>query len=69
MIVELAATTGLGPLDRGAALKDWDELKQVEAVRRSRVTILDRDYDYIPGPRFIRLVEDLARAVHPEAQL
>ena len=62
VIVELAS-------DRQAEAKDWDQLEQVGAVKRRRVAIFDRDYVYIPGPRFIQLVEDLARTIHPEAEL
>jgi iron complex transport system substrate-binding protein len=69
VIVELVPTAGSSAFDRAAAMKDWDQLKQVEAVKNRRVTIFDQDYDCVPGPRFIRLVEDLARTIHPEAQL
>ena len=38
----------------------------MEAVKNHRVLIFDQDYAFVPGPRFIRLVEDLARKIHPE---
>ncbi len=53
---------------RKAEPQEWDQLKQVEAVKRRRVAIFDRDYVYVPGPRFIQLVEDLARTIHPEVE-
>jgi len=30
----------------------------VTAVKNRRVLVFDQDYDFVPGPRFIRLVED-----------
>jgi iron complex transport system substrate-binding protein len=54
------------PSVRKAEAKEWDQLPQAEAIKRRRVAIFDHDYDCIPGPRFIRFVEDLARTIHPE---
>ncbi len=47
-------------------LADWQGLGNVEAVKRHRVYAFNRDYSTVPGPRFIRFVEDLARLLHPE---
>ena len=47
-------------------LADWQGLGGVEAVKRHRVYAFNRDYSTVPGPRFIRFVEDLARLLHPE---
>ena len=54
--------------DNFALLDDWDDAKGVTAVKNGRVLIFDQDYACVPGPRFIRLVEDLARQLHPEAE-
>ena len=40
--------------------------KAVKAVKNHRVLIFDQDYACIPGPRFIQLVEDLARRFIPK---
>jgi iron complex transport system substrate-binding protein len=66
VIVDLTSKTVLKQSDRQAMLADWNELGQVGAVRDGRVLLFDQDYAVVPGPRFIRLVEDLARAIHPE---
>ena len=55
-------------IGRPAILKDWDDLKAVKAVKNGRVLIPGRDFALIPGPRFLELVEYLARAIHPEAR-
>ena len=40
----------------------------VDAVRGGRVYLVDDDFAFIPGPRFILLVEKLARLIHPDKQ-
>jgi iron complex transport system substrate-binding protein len=66
VIVDLAPPFMIEKLGRGGILKDWNELGQVNAVKNHRVLIFDQDYAYIPGPRFLRFVEELARRLHPE---
>lgn len=66
VIVDLAPKQVLEQTDRQTLVSDWDELGQVEAVKKHRVLVFDQDYASIPGPRFLRLVEDLARVLHPE---
>ena len=51
---------GQSPLDV------WRQLADVEAVKTERVHPLVTDYAFVPGPRFILLVEELARRIHPE---
>jgi len=58
----------LAQTDRETIVADWSELAGVAAVKNHRVLVLDRDYDFVPGPRFILLVEDLARMLHPEVK-
>ncbi|HEX7900853.1 MAG TPA: helical backbone metal receptor [Planctomycetota bacterium] len=41
-------------------LKDWAAIPGVAGMR---VKVIARDYAVIPGPRFVRLLEDLAEAV------
>lgn len=55
-------------VDEQAILKDWGQVADVEAVRSGRVYVLRDDFASIPGPRFILLVEKLARLLHPEVQ-
>jgi iron complex transport system substrate-binding protein len=51
---------------RKKALARWSKIAAVEGVRKGRVYLFDKDYTVIPGPRFIVLVEEMARALHPE---
>jgi len=67
VIFDLVAKRSRAGLSREEILRDWQQLPDVEAVRTGRVYLIDDDYAFIPGPRFIRLVEKLARLMHPEA--
>ncbi|MEN6407671.1 MAG: helical backbone metal receptor [Thermoguttaceae bacterium] len=68
VIVDLAPKKVVDDLGRSAIVADWSSLPRVEAVRRHRVFVIDQDYALVPGPRFIRLVEDLAELLHPDAK-
>ena len=56
--------------DRGQSLEtllaDWRQLGEVTAVKEGRVYGLTESYATVPGPRFILLVEKVARLLHPE---
>ena len=51
----------IGAADRKAL---WKRYPQLPAVKRDRVVVLSSDYATIPGPRYVELAEDLARAVY-----
>ncbi|MFZ1934187.1 MAG: helical backbone metal receptor [Thermoguttaceae bacterium] len=66
VIVDLVPPGVAQQLGRQRLLDDWNDAKGVTAVKNGRVLIFAQDYAYVPGPRFIRLVEDLARQLHPD---
>jgi iron complex transport system substrate-binding protein len=66
VIVDLLPKNLLDEVDRKSVVADWNELARVEAVKNRRVLLFDQDYASVPGPRFMYLVEDLARALHPK---
>jgi iron complex transport system substrate-binding protein len=66
VILDLVAENSRAGLSRDEILRDWQQLGDVEAVRTGRVYLVDDDYAFIPGPRFIKLVEKFARLIHPE---
>lgn len=49
------------------AIRLWDVLGSVPAVREKRVLRIAGDDFVIPGPRLADAAEQLARAIHPEA--
>ncbi len=66
VIVDLVPDLGEKQLSREAVLAEWRAIEALEAVRRGRVYVLSGDYVEVPGPRFVKLLEDLARVIHPE---
>lgn len=66
IIVEMAPTAHSRGISPEKIIAQWDSLSEIEAVRNGRVHVLDGDYTTIPGPRIVRIVEDLALALHPE---
>ncbi|MHC4401956.1 MAG: ABC transporter substrate-binding protein [Planctomycetota bacterium] len=66
VIVDMASGVAGETSRREAIRADWQQLSQVEAVKQGRVHLVDDDYAFVPGPRFILLVEKLARLIHPD---
>lgn len=60
-IVEFAA----GAKDGTAIRDEWRALPSLSAVRRQRVFVFTEGFLPVPGPRLVRFVETLARALHP----
>ncbi|HUT09653.1 MAG TPA: helical backbone metal receptor [Thermoguttaceae bacterium] len=66
VIVDLVRVSIGPPQDTEAVRADWQQVAQVDAVKNDRVFVIDDDFATIPGPRFVLLVEKLARLIHPE---
>jgi iron complex transport system substrate-binding protein len=66
VIVDVVSREQLAEYGRAKIAADWNSMPQVDAVKHGRVFVFDQDYARIPGPRFVQLVVDLARALHPE---
>ncbi len=55
----------LGPdEDMEALLARWNDIPGLRATRNGRVHILDGDHVVIPGPRFVKLLEEMAGLIH-----
>ncbi len=52
--------------DKAMISKEWDAVSHVDAVSKGRVYVFGEDYVVIPGPRFILILEKMARLIHPE---
>lgn len=63
-ILELAPGAPDAALIRG----EWRVLPSLDAVRRQRVLVFTGDFLPVPGPRLVRFVETVARALHPGAR-
>ncbi len=52
----------------GRILEQWRSIPGVDAIRDGRVHLFARDYAVVPGPRFILLLEWMARVIQPDAE-
>ncbi|MCD4693245.1 MAG: helical backbone metal receptor [Calditrichales bacterium] len=66
IIIDMAAGLSSNGLTEAMVRKEWQSVSSVEAIKDNRLFVFSRDYILIPGPRFILLLEDIARTVHPE---
>ena len=66
VIVDLVRSPSESNLDEATVLADWQQIPEAAAVRNGRVYVLDDDFASLPGPRFILLIEKLARLFHPD---
>ncbi len=66
VIVDMTGDLAGQSLDRAAVTRQWDAFPDVNAVKNGRVYVFDEDYMTIPGPRFVLVIERLARVLHPE---
>lgn len=66
VIIEMAQEHEAEGITVEGIIRDWDVLPEMSAIRNKRIYVIAEDYSTIPGPRFINIVEDLARMLHPE---
>jgi iron complex transport system substrate-binding protein len=60
VIVEFAPEKG----DPSALDRQWNVLRSLRAVRSNRVYVFTEDFLSVPGPRFVRFTESVARVIH-----
>jgi iron complex transport system substrate-binding protein len=67
VVVELAPVDALPKEGKAAWKEDWRQLgESVPAIRDEKIHVMTEDYAMVPGPRFIRFIEDLAARLHPD---
>jgi iron complex transport system substrate-binding protein len=66
IILEMVPNLDQSRMTREQFIRAWDFASAVDAVKGGRVYVLGEDYVVRPGPRFILLLEEMARAIHPE---
>ncbi len=67
VIIELAPKAETGDYTKEQIIAEWDSVPGLRAAQEKRIYVLNGDYVGLPGPRFVQLLEDIARALHPEA--
>ncbi len=67
VIIEMAAGSP-GKNDRKVEelIREWESVPLLKAVKEKHLFIFTEAFTVIPGPRFVELVEKLARTIHPE---
>ncbi len=66
IIIDMVADLNSKVLTESMVRQEWQSVSSVNALKNNRLFVFSSDYIVIPGPRFILLLEDIARAVHPE---
>ncbi len=67
VIIEMIPNPGGAAVSREQLIGIWKNLPEVSAVKNDRVYLFSEDYAVIPGPRFVKVLEKMARMIHPEA--
>jgi iron complex transport system substrate-binding protein len=62
VIIEFAG----GGADAAALRRQWNRLDSVTAVKTGRVHVFTGEFLSVPGPRFVRFAETIARAIRGE---
>jgi iron complex transport system substrate-binding protein len=67
VIIDIIPDMDTKDLDEEKILKKWGGLPGLDAVHNGRVHVFSDDYVGIPGPRFILILEHMARVIYPQA--
>jgi len=62
IIIEMIPDLSPGK-DRDRLLADWEDIPGLRAAREGRIHILGGDAVVVPGPRFVDLLEEMARII------
>ena len=68
VIIDLVADLKSSNLTKEMIINEWKSVGNIDAAKNGRIIILDSDYVVIPGPRYVLLLKDLAKAIHPEIE-
>ena len=60
IIIDLVPVTGNRPIDKDSVASDWQSLPGLSALKYGRIHVISEDYAFVPGPRFILLLEELS---------
>lgn len=66
VIIDMVSDMNKRGWTREKIIRQWAALPMVSAVKHERVHVFTEDFVVIPGPRFILIIEKLARVIHPE---
>ncbi len=69
IIIEMIPDLKEKKLDQKTILNQWETLPYLKAVKNSSVYICSQPFSAVPGPRFILILEEMLKAIHPELNL
>lgn len=69
VIIELMPETSLTPEFESRLRGQWAALDTIPAVANGRIHFLTLDHAMIPSPRFVEVMEALAKLIHPDVSL
>lgn len=55
-------------IDTSFVLEQWRSMPALSAVSENRVHVLQGGHLFIPGPRFVNMIDDFIHALHPELE-
>jgi iron complex transport system substrate-binding protein len=66
IIIELAPKVEMGKYTEAQIVAEWNSVPGLRAAQEKRIHLLTGSHVAIPGPRFVQVLEDFARILHPE---
>ena len=69
VIIELLPELELDAALQRQMLNQWKALGPIPAVANERVYFLTDDHALIPSPRYVEIIEEVSRLLHPEAEV
>ncbi|CCQ91294.1 putative Vitamin B12 import system, periplasmic binding protein BtuF [Nitrospina gracilis 3/211] len=66
VIIEAGPAMNMTAEEKAARLKEWRRFSTIRAVSENNIHFISADYILIPGPRLLSILDDFARALHPE---
>ena len=67
IIIEAGPDANVSPEEKEKKLKQWQRFPTLTAVKNKTIYFVGADYILIPGPRFLNILDQFARVIHPEA--
>ena len=66
VIIEAGPKSRLTPEQIEERLRGWKRFPSIRAVQTDKVHYIGADYMLIPGPRFLNILEQFSRVMHPD---
>ncbi|NLF24253.1 MAG: ABC transporter substrate-binding protein [Deltaproteobacteria bacterium] len=68
VIIEIIPHLDRHGWNKAEIIQLWQELPHIAALKQGHVHVITGSWSDVPGPRFVLLLEELLKAIHPETQ-